>query len=66
MNGVERKIDLDLGHVKDISLKVLPSGSATWCVMENASMRCLPTNVHKECCSGLYYRNNEESHALQR
>ena len=37
-------------------LKVLPSShsSATWCIMVNASIWCLPTNVHKERCVGFY------------
>ena len=48
-------------------LKILPSShsSATWCIMVNASMWCLPTTGHKEWCARYYYRNDKESHALQ-
>ena len=38
--------------------------SATWFIMANASMWCLPTNVHKEWCVG-FYRNDKESHTFQ-
>ena len=39
-------------------LKTLPSShsSATWCIMVNVSMWCLPTTVHKEWCARYYYR----------
>ena len=34
--------------------------------MANASLRCLPTNVHKGWFVGYYYRNDKESHTFQR
>ena len=44
-----------------LQLKILPSSSATWCIMVNVSMWCLPTTVHEEWCARYYYRNNKES-----
>ena len=36
-------------HDRAFGLKVIPSShsSATWCIMVNASMWCLPTNIHE-------------------
>ena len=50
------------------TLKMPPSShcSAPWCIMANASMWCLPTNVHKEWYIGFYYRNDKESLTFQR
>ena len=48
---------------------VLPStcshSSATWCIMVNASMSCLISNVHAEWYAGYYNRNDKESHTFQ-
>ena len=46
-----------------MGLKVLPRShsSATWCIMANAFMWCLPTTVHKEWCVGYYCSNDKES-----
>ena len=50
------------------ALKILPSShsTATWCVMVNVSMWCLPTTAHKEWCARYYYRNDKESYIIQR
>ena len=55
-------------HTDVRSLKILPSGhsSATWCIMVNVSMWCLPTTAHKEWCARYYYRNDKESYTFQR
>ena len=47
-----------------LHLKVLQSihSCATWCIMVNASMWCLPTTIHKDWCARYYYRNDKESH----
>ena len=49
-------------------LKILPSShsTATWCIMVNVSMWCLPTTAHKESCARYYYRNDKESYTFQR
>ena len=49
-------------------LKILPSShsTATWCIMVNVSMRCLPTTAHKEWCARYYYRNDKISYTFQR
>ena len=49
-------------------LKILPSShsTATWCIMVNVSMWCLPTTAHKEWCARNYYRNDKESYTFQR
>ena len=38
-------------------LRILPSthSSATWCIMVNVSMWCLPTTVHKEWSVSIIY-----------
>ena len=50
-----------------LDLKILPSShsSATWCIMVNVSMWCLPTTVHKEWCARYYCRNDKESYTFQ-
>ena len=47
-------------------LKILPSShsTATWCIMVNVSMWCLPTTAHKDWCARYYYRNNKESYTF--
>ena len=49
-------------------LKILPSShsTATWCIMVNVSMWCLPTTAHNEWCARYYYRNDKESYTFQR
>ena len=50
------------------ALKILPRShsTATWCIMVNVSMWCLPTTAHKEWCARYYYRNDKESYTFQR
>ena len=45
------------------NLKILPNShsTATWCIMVNVSMWCLPTNVYKEWCARYYYRNDKDN-----
>ena len=52
----------------DPRLKILPGShsAATWCIMVNVSMWCLPTTAHKEWCAKYYYRNDKESYTFQR
>ena len=49
-------------------LKILPSSqsTATWCIMVNVSMWCLPTTANKEWCARYYYENDKESYTFQR
>ena len=49
-------------------LKILPSShsTATWCIIVNVSMWCLPTTAHKEWCARYYYRNDKETYTFHR
>ena len=50
MAGSGKYHTADLAGLGSIGLKILPSShsTATWCIMVNVSMWCLPTTAHKE------------------
>ena len=53
-------------RIAHVGLKILPSShsTATWCIMVNVSMWCLPTTADMEWCAKYYYRNDKESYTF--
>ena len=56
----------DMAGLGSKGLKILPSShsTATWCIMVNVSMWCLPTTAQREWCARYYYMNDKENYTF--